>query len=448
MAWALLAEGASALGQADRSSRLDVIAASKAESRGDADSARRWRFRAGSTAFAAGRFARADALFSRIADDREAGPLRARSGMLRALSRGRGLEAEEPGITRADYLDALESQIRDFPDDPATGEARWLLGRSHLDGDRRQEAASVWETIPKAHPRWIDARLALAALRLAGLHERRLVDDPAAIRSLGDRDYRLADLDRQDAHDDPERIDLALALARIDLTPGAGRATRALESLDRLRLLPLDSRQRGHVTALGIVALVAIGKPLEAERTVRDFKAPPEAQVEALRFLDLWATADQADRNSRRIGGIEKAVADRLAAIPGLPPEIGAEARLRQARGRMLSGDLRGAREILKDWPDPSARVPALMDDLAGLQAEVGDFPGAIASYREEARRATPGSPRWLAAQLGQAQALAASERWEAARLLLEGTSLLHPDLGGPRMKAQFEALRKKVDRR
>ena len=48
--------------------------------------------------------------------------LRGRAGMLRALARGRALATRQPGASRSSYQEALESQVRDFPDEPATGE--------------------------------------------------------------------------------------------------------------------------------------------------------------------------------------------------------------------------------------------------------------------------------------------------------------------------------------
>ena len=63
--------------------------------------------------------------------------------MLRTLARGRGLATREPEASRASYLSALESQVRDFPDEPSTGEAQWLLGQVRLAGGRLDEALAL-----------------------------------------------------------------------------------------------------------------------------------------------------------------------------------------------------------------------------------------------------------------------------------------------------------------
>ena len=85
-------------------------------------------FVAAASSFRRASIAEADALLSRVADDPRAGGVRAKAGMLRGLARGRALAAGAPGMTPAAYAEALDRQIRDFPKDPATDEARWLLG--------------------------------------------------------------------------------------------------------------------------------------------------------------------------------------------------------------------------------------------------------------------------------------------------------------------------------
>lgn len=446
-AWALLAEGAAGLGQADRASRLDVIAAAKAEGRGDIASARRWRFRAAGRSFAAGRFARADALFSRIVADPDAGTLRPRAGMLRALARGRGVAAGEAGLTRADYLAALAEQIRDFPDDPATGEARWLLGYARLDAGDKAEAISIWQSIPAAHARWLDAVLAVATARRETLDERRLVDDSEALRVLRDEARAAVDTARRDARDESDRTDLDLEAIRLDLAPAASEPRRALEAIDRLRSLPLDAGQRAQVEAMRIVALAANEKFLEAERVSSDLALPADVTLALARDLDRWAVAARDDRLARRVGGIERIVADRLSATKGLAPRDEAQARLRRARGRALSGDFDGARAISAPWTDPAADLPGDLADVADLLARVGDHPRALAAYRALGRTLKAGSPRWFAARLSHARELLAAGEKRAARQVVEGTALLHPELGGPAMRDEFAVLRAMIDR-
>jgi len=103
---------------------------------------------------------------------------------------------------------------------------------------------------------------------------------------------------------------------------------------------------------------------------------------------------------------------------------------------------------LIEGWPDPAGDLPADLADVADLFAQVGEPARALATYRILAKQSPTGSPRWFVAKLGQARSLFASGQVDAAKTLVEGTTLLHPDLGGPVMKASFEALRTKLSRR
>ena len=183
-AWDAMADAYQAAGEPARAADADDRAADLAEATGHPAEAAGYRLRAGAFAFQAGRFELADADLSRVVDDPKAGDIRPRAGMLRALARGRALATGSPGASAASYAEALEHQIRDFPDEPVTHEARWLLGEflanpgSPSNGDR---ARSLWKAIPTTSPRWLPSRLAIAALDRDGLdrelinpHRRRL----------------------------------------------------------------------------------------------------------------------------------------------------------------------------------------------------------------------------------------------------------------------------------
>ncbi len=139
-AWDVLGEAALGLGDSARASRLVAAGADRAAALHQPAEAARLRLRAGAILYQAGDFAGADPLLTRAWDDPQAGPWRARAGMLRALARGRAVE-ESPGkVGRAGYVAALRDVVAAFPTDPQTVEARWLLGRAELEGGRPAEA--------------------------------------------------------------------------------------------------------------------------------------------------------------------------------------------------------------------------------------------------------------------------------------------------------------------
>lgn len=280
------------------------------------------------------------------------------------------------------------------------------------------------------------------------LEEKRLVDAPQSLHTQAELVREAIDAARRESRDESERADLDLERIRLELIPGVGDPKRGFEAVERLRALPLSRDQRVRTDTLRIVGLAANEKFLEAERVAADFSGPFASRLALARDLDRWASAIRPERLARRIGGVEKIIADRMEKLTDSAPEASAEVRLRRARSRMHAGDMAGAREVVKDWADPVTQLPGRLADLADLLAQLDDRDQAIAAYRLLARKTTSGSPRWLEARLGQARTLAEARQVVSARQILEGTALLHPDLGGPVMRDQFAALKSKLDRR
>src|SRR5262249_27501107 len=157
------------------------------------------------------------------------------------LARGRALALRLPGISMASYIEALERQVRDFPADPATEEARWLLGEVRLAEKDRKRAEAVWSTIAPSSPRWLDARLALANLaidRMDGQQDH--ADRRRMLEEFERADKPLAESIRK-ASSEPAIAELSLARARLNLTPGVGNAAVAAELCDRVARLPLSA---------------------------------------------------------------------------------------------------------------------------------------------------------------------------------------------------------------
>jgi tetratricopeptide (TPR) repeat protein len=383
-----------------------------------------------------------------VIDDASGGDLRARAGMLRAIARGRGLAAGQPGFTPASYLAALRAQIRQFPDDPATGEARWLVGLARKQAGAATEAEMFWNSVPRSHPRWLDSRIGLAQLRRQSLEESVLVDDPSTVAKSCE-DAR-AELERAcaDARDEAERTDLEIEAVRLELLPAVGDPQRALAAVERLKSLPLRQDQREILEAHRVVALAVSGKSLDAERAAGKLEAPPEVRLGVARLLDRWAVITSSDLLARRVAGTERLVADRLATESKNPPEMAAEIRLRRARSRWLAGDLEGARGLSDGWLHAEAQLPNQLDDLGELWAEVGRNSEAESIFRKLASSQVPGTGRWFQARLGQIRALFAAGRIDEADRLLEGTALLHPKLGGPAMQRRYGEMRSQIARK
>ena len=120
-----------------------ATAAQGAAALGQSDDAATYRLRGGGFLFQAGKLMEASALLAQVAEDPAPAPIRAKAGMLRVLAWAARWPWDCPARRRSSYTAALERQLRDFPGDPSTGEARWLLGRLAAASSERRSGPSL-----------------------------------------------------------------------------------------------------------------------------------------------------------------------------------------------------------------------------------------------------------------------------------------------------------------
>ena len=87
--------------------------------------------------------------------------------MLRALARGRSLATQQPGPRNRVVPGGAGSPGPRLPRRPDLGRGPMAPGQGpDRPRDRRDDAIALWSGIAHGHPRWVDARLAIADLRL------------------------------------------------------------------------------------------------------------------------------------------------------------------------------------------------------------------------------------------------------------------------------------------
>jgi len=444
-----LAEGESILGHPDRAGALAASAAEKAAALGRLDRAAALRYRAAAFHFRAEQFATADALLTRLVDGPGAGPIRPKAGLLRILARAKVLEQARGGPAADAYLAALEGQVRDFPGAPETAEARWRLGRARLSAGDRERALALWSALPHGSPHWLDARLIAVDLRVADLDAQLLNGDPREARRLMEECQRALDGAEAEAGDAPERPVLDLRRARLDLTPDLGRPGAALAACDRLARSALPGDLAARARRLRIAALSRLGRTVDAERDayaeVR--RSPPADLLDLARLIDRAAAATESDLARRRAGALMRILLTPAAADShDFPPALRGEAALRRARSLDFSGDPDAARRALADAAiDRQGLDDRQLADLADAYAQLDAPAPAVEAFRLLAHRRRAGSIPWLAARYGLALAYSQSGRVKEARQLIDGTAILHPDLGGAELRNKFERLRQKL---
>ena len=449
--WDLLAEGHLLLLEPERAARLASKGADRAEAMRSDQAAPLW-FKTAACWFQAEKFADADAALTRLLQIPNAPPaLRARAGMLRALSRGRALALHQPGATRAAYLAALEAQVKDFPDDPATGEARWLLGKLRAAANRPEEAIALWSALGHDQPRWLDAQAGAADLAINAVNNQWINRDQAATRPRFEAARAMIHQALGAAAEGDETALLGLKLARLELVPGVGQPAEAVPILDRILRGAASPEQHRLARLNRLVALAELNRFGEAETLARN-----EAKVDDLphllptiRLLDQAAANTEADLIRKRTGTLIRTLLDRwVEPADRTPDESRDEVRLRHVRALIFAGDPTGARRTITRWGGIGGNGVAdagYLRDLGDTYFRLEAYALAIEVERIRATRLVTGSPAWFDARYGLALALYRSDRGKEARKIIDATSILHPDLGGGETRARFERLGQKI---
>jgi tetratricopeptide (TPR) repeat protein len=451
-AWDAMADAYEFAGETARAGSAATRAADRATALGQAAAAARFRLRAGAFFYRGGQFSEADAALSRVADDPAAGPLRARAGMLRALARGRALALHLPGSSAAAYTEALERQIREFPREPATDEARWLLGELARASADRDRAVTLWSAIAPEAGRWLDARLAIAAVNRDDL-DRLLINPDRHV--IGERftqaDRFLTESLRQ-AHSENTTAALLLARARLNLTPTTSHPEVTRDICDRVMRLPVAPGIQYRARLLRMIALIELGRYIEAEResqTHLDWNTPTErpALFDAIRLLDHCAATAATDLRQRRFGYVLKLTIEPLLVLDrDYTPEQISELKMRLTRSLLFFGDDGDARRSLSAWRGaPGSTDDRILRDLGDTYSRLEVYTLDIDVQRLRIENNPSGSLLWFDAKYALALAYYHSGQFKEAAKLIDATAILHPDLGGGELHEKFIRLSQRL---
>ncbi len=453
--WDILAEAHEVQGDAVKAGALELRAARRAEEQGHAEVAAGFRLRGGGFLFQAGKYAEAAALLSRVADDPRAGAFRPKAGMLRAMARGRALAVGVPGVTASAYAAALQQQIVDFPADPVTDEARWLLGALLRAAGEPGKAEALWTAIAQGSPRWLDARLAVAALRRAAVESALFSGDRRLLVLAYQRAESFLTESAQQARNEREQAELLLAQARLDLVPSAGNAQLAVSLLERLGRLGLTPQERYRTRLARMIALVQVGPPyLDAEREAQTHAtwADPSARwafFDAVRLIDQCASFSEVDLHQRRLALVLRLLVQPVLQDPDdekWTAEERSEIKLRLTRAYLFLGDERNARTSLQGWTGlPRSAPDDLLRDLADTYNRLEAYEFALDVQRLRSRNLQTGSASWFEARYGLALAYFHAGHLKEAAQLIDAAAILHPDLGGGAVQRKFIKLRQRL---
>jgi tetratricopeptide (TPR) repeat protein len=448
--WDLLAEGHLRLGNPVRSGRLEVKGADRADALDQPEKASSLRYKSGAYLFEAGRFLEADRSLTRVLDSPGASrDLKARAGMLRALARGRALATHDPEASRPDYLAALEAQVRDFPLELSTGEARWLLGQIRMTAGRPELALDLWSKIQHGHPRWLEANLLIAERLREAVEIQTINRDSAAISAKMDLARKSLRTALDQAGEGPETVNLTLQLALLELIPDAGRPVLSINACDRVLKSAAQPEQHRLARLYKLVAFAQSGRFSEAEQLARSEARSDDLAtlLPVLRLLDRAARETEAEVTRRRYGLISRILSSRIVDhLDLLPTNLHDEARLHHARSLLFAGDLTAAKKAIAEWGGPTeTRDDEFLRELADTYQRLDAYVLAVDAERHRSSRLVPGSLPWFESRYGMALAYYRNEQPKDAVQIIDATSILHPDLGGGELRIKFDRLRQRI---
>jgi hypothetical protein len=450
--WDAMADAYGAAGQPAKAGAEMIKAADHAAAQGQTAAATAYRLRGGGFLFRAARFIEADSLLSKVADDPAAGPLRAKAGMLRCLARGRALELGLAGVSTASYKAALEQQLRDFPTDTATDEARWLLGQISVTAGDRAGAEKLWAAIAAESPRWLDSRLAVAALDRDELDRTQINPDRHELEIIYQRSDRFLDEAIRRTRSDAVLAELLLARARLELTPVVGRPESAREFCERVARLAGGPGVRYRARLYRLIALVEMGRYVEAEREAQSHSTwqvatEHDTLFDAVRLLDHGATSAESDLRQRRFGLVLRLILEPLVTGDEKTDTEGrSELAMRLTRALLAVGADRDARRSLAAWRGgPQSTDERVLRDLGDTYNRLGAHSLNIDVQRLRLKNNPSGSLTWLDARYALAIAYFHTGKVKEAAQLIDSTAILHPDLGGNGLHDKFVHLRQRL---
>lgn len=432
-------------GNADRAVELYDQAIAKADAAKQSDVAFNAAFTAAAIEQQRGRHAAAAGRYLQLAEAKR-DHLRAAEAHLagifntaQALAQAKDRNERDAGFARYDEL--LERHLAQWPQHSTTSQARLWLGRLRWTQNRFAAAVAAYAGVPPTDAQ-ADEAVAQLAMMCALYFNHRPRDDDASNFAAAERAFVAF------APGLPESIAggasptarlAARQWASLQLQFADDRSQQAAALLAQLASIPdLPPEELLAVETLRVAADVKSGKIDEATLRIGKLTRVSPTEAAAVSWvLDRFAEKHPELQN-KTAPIVLRVLELRRLHDRNLAPSA-AEANALAAAGRID--------EAKRMWEAHARRSPHdgdLQEEYARFlssQADAGSLQAGIAKWREVEKMSAESSPRWYRARLGLAQAFLKNGDHARAAQILELTAALHPDLGGPELKAQFDQL-------
>jgi tetratricopeptide (TPR) repeat protein len=396
--------------------------------------------------------ARFEKLAATIADH----PRAAEAQLLAAYNLGLTLleatpEALAPGLEN--YARLLEAQVKQWPAAKETDQARVWLGKLRVQQRQWDAAAQASAGVASTSPLAPEAVQVLAAARTAQLAALQAANQPTDVVLAATEKQLGAFLPAPSNDSPPSTAARAASIASAKLKLAYGDATQAVLARTQLenasRATDLAAEELAIVNAWLTAALLKSGAINEAVPVAERLAGvSPNEAAAALATLNVAQSAKPNSYSAAEANIVMKLLAQVPADRKQLPPAqqaaaLRAEARTLEALGR--AAEARARYENLARTNPADGDAQLAYAEYLSQQTDRESLTLAVKKWREVERASTESSTRWYRARLGLIQAYVNLGDAAKAKQLLELTEALHPELGGPAMKAKFGELLSRV---
>ncbi|MHB8898977.1 MAG: tetratricopeptide repeat protein [Thermoguttaceae bacterium] len=451
--WAHAAESAYLGGQFDEALTTYDEAATLARQQNDAERAFQYAFLAATIERQRGRHAEALARYRTLANG-HAGNAQAAEAHRLAIQESAVLAQTGADGTFEAYVDLLGEHLQHWPTGATADSARWQLARVRQSESKWGEAIALYQQIAPDSARFPEAAEAVARCYRGRLEQARGAGEAVApiaaeaarwfetlfLSADGRPPQRWSPLAQQAVLD-------AAEFWLLDTAQGFDRAESILVAALRGASDAPETWQSA-AQSLRVGALAGQGRRPEAAAVLEQVSGGSTDRL--LGVLDslarLGGDADPAVRAE-----LARLQLETVELVRGQAGQLSAEQKLtlEQLSARALR-DAGQTAAALAAYEQLAAQHPDegdVQEELAAMLAQAEDRRSAqraLDLWRNVETRSAEASPRWFRAKYSIALLHCRLGNPEQARKMIALLQLLHPEMGGREMKAQFEALLKR----
>ena len=385
---------------------------------------------------------------------------------LLAIYHAAQLAKAQPQGSLDQYAALLQEHLRAWPTGPSADQVWRQWGRLREQKRDWQGAIRAYQAISPGDAEYLQAAEAVERCYQAWLAERKAAGQPneELARKAADwfESLVVGPQGRLPERWSPLQQFAVLAAARLRLNHTATGYDRTQRMLSAALQTAGDAppQWKSAARVLLVVSLAGQGRSREAGQLLAEISAgSPQQLLSLLEGLERVAAGTDAKRWSARPEVRGELAQLQLSAIKLLPADpntlsVAERQTLQRVRAQALA-DAGPIEEALQQYQALAAAYPrdgAIQEAYARLlltrverapteEARKKSIQSALEKWRELEEKSPPQSPRWFLAKYCVARLHFESGNKQQAAKMITLLRLLHPELGGPELKPQFEEL-------